>query len=173
MSITRRVTVLRPLCRSFATTVQLRAKGDSSTIDFYKLPPSNYVPADAGPSIKIPILPDSYNLSSRQDTAANNSGPTAEFDEPLVSEVTETGKVSAMADADVLATTKAGGPSKEIPTEEHEDHAQEEPVKLEQLSENDKTTLWSIFGVITAWWLVGSFFDGKNKKEDKKTAAKH
>jgi hypothetical protein len=153
--------------------VQLRAKGDDSTIDFYKLPPSNYVPVDAGPSIKIPILPDSYNLSSRENTVSATSSPTSEFNKPRVSEVTETGKVSAMTDADILATTKAGGPSKEIPTEEHAEPAYEESVKLEQLSENDKTTLWSIFGVITAWWLVGSFFDGSNKKEDKKAAAKH
>ncbi|KAF5101315.1 hypothetical protein D0Z03_000622 [Geotrichum reessii] len=174
MSIIRKAVVLRPICRSFATTAQLLAKGDESTIDFYKLPPSNYVPVNPGPSIKIPILPDNYSTSGRAPEPVK-SKLTSKFNEPLVSEVTDQGTVSSMTDADILATTKAGGPTKAIPTEESFESAyEEEPIKLEQLSENDKTTLWSIFGVVTAWWLIGSIFDGSSKNKDSNSqTAKH
>lgn len=156
--------------RTLSTTARLLAKGDSSTIDYYKLPNANYIPVDNLPEVKIPILPDNYNTSIHDGVSSKlaeiQNKPTAKFNEPLISEVSDQGTTSIMADADILGTIKAGGPTKEIPTEfETNTETHDDSDKLVQFSENDKVTLWSIFGVVVAWWTIGNFLEKRSEKK--------
>lgn len=144
--------------RAFTLSARTLAKGDDSTIDFYKLPPSNYVPTEVGPSIKIPILPDNYNATVNE-VKPTKGKYTAEFNKPLLEYVSAHGTASNMTDADILATTGAGGPSEgaSLP---------ESPDQLEKLSDKDASVLMIIAGLIAGWWILGNAIE-------KRSANKH
>lgn len=143
--------------RAFALSAPSRAKGDTSSIDFYSLPHANYVPAEVGPAPKIPILPDNYNATVRVFKPTKGS-LTSEFNEPLISHVSAQNTASIMADADILATTGAGGPSKGASLPGH-------PDELEKLSQKDSSTLLAIAGLIAAYWFLGNAIENRTSEK--------
>lgn len=138
--------------RAFSGSSHASAKGDDSTIDFYKLPHANYVPTEVGPSIKIPILPDNYNISVFE-AKVNKNHLTSEFNKPMISHVSAQDTASNMSDADILATTSAGG---SLPG--NSDH-------LEKLSSKDQSVLLTIAALIAAWFVVGNAIESRSDKE--------
>lgn len=139
--------------RRFSLTARRMAKGDDSTIDFYKLPHANYVPREVGPSVKIPILPDNYGTSPvLNEHSAGKAKLTAEFEKPLLSHVSEQGTASSMADADILATTDAAGRTEGGKLPSH-------PDAFEELSQKDRSTLLVILGLVAGWWTLGNLVE--------------
>lgn len=143
--------------RAFSVSSPAGAKGDDSTIDFYKLPHANYVPTEVGPSVKIPVLPDNY-AASVTETKVNKNHLTSEFNKPMISHVSAQDTASNMSDADILATTGAGGPYSGGSLPGNSD-------QLEKLSSKDQSVLLTIAALIVAWFVVGNAIESSSDKE--------
>lgn len=154
LTLVRSLRLQSSATRAFSLSARVMAKGDDSTIDFYKLPPSNYVPTEVGPAPKIPILPDNYGTSVFEFKAIKNK-LTSEFNKPLISHVSDQNTATIMADADILATTGAGGRSEggSLPGS---------PDQLEKLSDKDASVLMAIAGIIAGWWLLGNAIEKRS-----------
>lgn len=141
--------------RSFSSNNgQVLAKGDSSTIDFFKFPDANYI-VDEEPKIKIPSLPDSWTTLNtlKPSNSAGSSSINSEFKPGEILHVSGQATASKMADVDIMSFFTSGSSSKP------------EDIKLDDLSSKDKSTLLAIFGGVAAWWIIGDLFSSKTEDE--------
>lgn len=68
-----------PLMQTFTTSSAPRAQADTSTIDFFRLPASaSLYSAAAVPTLRVPLLPDSFTLFHEPETL-DPPLPTAEI----------------------------------------------------------------------------------------------
>ncbi len=122
--------------RLFSQCFYVSAKGDASTIDFYKIPTRVWEAKPPGPIMKIPSL--TSESSRRQPTAVKfEAEPEA--------------KVLQLANDSVVATI-----GDTIDSHIESGHESDE------LSSNDKSFLLALGGGILAWWFL---VPGRKPKE--------
>lgn len=137
------------------------AKGDESTIDYFKIP-ENANASDEAVKIKIPTLPDAWtNLNSKNPVKVEKPKPTDEFKPGDVVQVGGLGEVSAMSDHEPITRSQS-----ELLTFFESSNDPSDPVKLEDFSSKDKSTLTYIFGGVVAWWLITGVLSSKEDKKE-------
>ncbi|ANB12047.1 hypothetical protein AWJ20_280 [Sugiyamaella lignohabitans] len=143
--------------QTISTTAKKQAKGDDSSIDYYKVPhpePEKYKPA-----FKVPVLPDSAGASSKEvpQPEFNTSAP----DHGVADHVE--GKVSGTKDAPkvhVPGSTEEGIGEDESPLESSSGGTSS---GSGEFSSGDKTFLVGFAVAVTAWWFLP--FGSKKKKK--------
>ena len=142
---------------SLSSSRKVLAKGDSSTIDYYKVPPSDYHKEDYKSPFKIPVPPDArqpvkeveatYITSVPDHGAGHTNGlATGTDDAPLVHAL-----------GDTKARTLDGGYRVNDYRSKHPED--EGPAELQS---EDKTFLTVFAAAIAGWWWLGSWSKGKS-----------
>ncbi|KAG5360570.1 Altered inheritance of mitochondria protein 34 [Yarrowia sp. B02] len=126
------------LIRLISSTAPTQAQGDTSTIDFCKLPHTG-LPADA-PRIKIPTSPDAYGEVSRYGTHAITN------DRKVAESVAEDELHSKQPQEIHYASGHVVRSFTGDHSSEHADH---------EFTSNDKLVLGGIVGAVGFWWFLG------------------
>lgn len=149
------------LTKTISTTPIIKAKGDDSTIDFYKIPTRVYTETPSEPQIKIPSL----DIKSSNDKVSNNlfikedkkiiqvSG-----DNDIVTSINDT--VDAVLESPKLTTTESESESESKSNPNSKETPPHEPE--EEFSSKDRIFLSSFSVTVLAWWLL---VPGRKPKE--------
>lgn len=139
--------------RALNTTAQVLAKGDDSTIDFYKFPLEDLQQeAPPPPPFKIPVPADTpapvRTVQSEYATPVPDDGAAAS----ALSGTDQAAKVYVIGDTPVRTLTDDAVVNDD-----------EEPFSNEELSSRDKSILTALAGIVGVWWFLGSLTEKKKK----------
>lgn len=180
--------------KCFSTARPLFAKGDNSTIDYFKFPGTQYSPEENDAQIKIPSMPDSWTtLNSRNPAPTEEDGIDkidAEFKPNIISHVSGQATASIMSDSEPLTKgqkdAKGTLPNKSEKNNKKDDDtsssaaaeffksfSSSESYELKDWeSPQQKQTLLFIVAGVVAWWVLGdavsSYSDKKKEQKEKK-----
>lgn len=150
-----------------STSAKRSAKGDDSTIDFYRFPFEN-ISNLSPPSFKIPILPDAFSkIAPAVDTSYKTTAPedgSAGFKSGTLAGITGD---SIKNDVLVLGNDDGEHVGEQISQTLFNGHSESTwgSGRSDDLSSRDKTILSSFAAAVAGWWMLGSL--GNKKKKQK------
>lgn len=173
LSTSSRADIHATLPRKLQATSQTAAKGDTSPIDYYRLPGASYYIEEYTPPFKIPVPPDSSAEPKEIETEYQTPKPDGGYSEasPLADtnagpklSVVDTGNVRSLEDEHVAsgATLPDGH---EFDGSYQQGSAGGDGGPSPELNSRDRGFLTAFAGVVAGWWALGSLGKSKKKKD--------
>lgn len=141
--------------RNISSTRRVEAKGDKSTIDFYKFPKENFKQEKPDTSFKIPVPPDTSAPVRAVESQYSTPAPDGGAASSNLSGTDKAAKVHVIGDSPVRTLNDDA-------VANHQGGSSEEEPFNEDLTSRDKSMLTAFAGAIAGWWLLGSI--GKKEK---------